>query len=54
MNSQQANITRFDKEAAQWDSNPTTRQASEKALEAIVQNVPRLSQQNASKCAFLI
>lgn len=38
----QANITRFDAEAAAWDANLQHRHCSELALKAITAHVPRL------------
>ncbi|KAF1808019.1 S-adenosyl-L-methionine-dependent methyltransferase [Eremomyces bilateralis CBS 781.70] len=34
--------SRFDKEAAEWDTNPTVKEASERALEAILKYCPQL------------
>src|SRR2546421_9071140 len=37
-----ASNTRFNAEAAAWDSNPTVRKASELALQSFIQHIPAL------------
>jgi predicted TPR repeat methyltransferase len=36
------NNTRFDAEAAAWDSNPDVHKASDGALQALLERIPRL------------